>query len=173
MNGPIPILKTHLSKAVGDLTGTELQSLPSWMESWEVFAAHNPDGLVMDMPDFGHNYGGNHYVQYDSSYPPFLFSGEVPPHDIPALARVVRVSDSAWPLARLSEEGTVTENGITLTWVAGQASALDSANIADGKKVGNVRVRGGVNGADLAHDVMFAFAFQAFWPQGDWMLCGG
>ena len=53
---------------VGDLNGTELTSLPSWMESWDVFAAHNPDGIVMDMPDYNRNYGANPYVQYDSSF---------------------------------------------------------------------------------------------------------
>lgn len=156
---------------VGDLNGTELTSLPSWMESWDVFAARNPDGLVMDMPDFNRNYGANPYVQYDSSFQPFLYSGEVPPHDIPALARVVRVGDQAWPLTRLSDEGVVTENGVTLTWAAGQASALDSKRIADGKEVGNVRVRD-TSGVDLAHDIMFAFAFHAFWPEGEWMLGG-
>jgi hypothetical protein len=25
-------------------------------------------------------------------------------------------------------------------------------------------------GRDLAHDVMFAFAFHAFWPNGHWMI---
>ena len=154
---------------VGDLTGTELTSLPSWMESWDVFAARNPDGLVMEMPDFGRNYGANPYVQYDSSFRPFLYSGEMPPHDIPALARVVRVGDAAWPLTRLTQEGTVTQDGITLTWVAGQASALDTAQIGAGRDVGNVRVRDAA-GNDLPHDVMFAFAFHAFWPDGDWKL---
>jgi len=157
---------------VGELTGTELVSLPSWMESWEVFAARNPDGLVMDMPNFGRNYGANPYVKYDSLHRPFLYSGEMPPHDIPALARVVRVGDQAWPLTRLADEGTVTEDGITLSWAAGQASALDADRIAKGKDVGNVRVRD-ASGADLAHDVMFAFAFHAFWPDGNWMLGGG
>jgi len=98
---------------VGDLTGTELTSLPSWMESWDVFAARNPDGLT--------------------------------------------------------QEGTVTQDGITLTWVAGQASALDTAQIGAGRDVGNVRVRDAA-GNDLPHDVMFAFAFHAFWPDGDWKL---
>lgn len=110
-------------------------------------------------------------MQYDSSFQPFLYSGEVPPHDIPALARVVRVGDQAWPLTRLSEEGTISENGVTLTWAAGQASALDSSRIGGGKEVGNVRVLD-ANGADLAHDVMFAFAFHAFWREGEWMLGG-
>jgi hypothetical protein len=38
--------------------------------------------------------------------------------------------------------------------------------------VGNVRVRD-AQGNDLAHDVMFAFAFDAFWPTGEWMLADG
>ena len=155
---------------VGDLTGTQLQSLPSWMESWAAFKTRNPNGLVMEQPaGFNRNYGANPYVRYDSANRPFLYSGEMPPHDIPALSRVVRVVDQAWPLTRLAAAGTLTENGITLTWTDGQASALDTADIAAGKEVGNVRVRDG-NGADVPHDVMFAFAFHAFWPDGVWML---
>ncbi|WP_296432136.1 DUF3179 domain-containing protein, partial [Yoonia sp.] len=154
---------------VGDLTGTELQTLPSWMESWEAFTTRNPEGLVMQQPAFSRDYGANPYVRYDSSHRPFLYSGEMPPHDIPALARVVRVGDQAWPLTRLSDEGTFTENGITFSWSEGQASALDTASIGQGKEVGNVRVRN-TAGQDLAHDVMFAFAFHAFWPEGEWMI---
>jgi hypothetical protein len=154
---------------VGDLTGTELISLPSWMESWEAFSTRNPDGLVMEQPAFNRNYGANPYVQYDSANRPFLYSGEMPPHGIPALARVVRVGDQAWPLTRLVTESTVTETGVTLTWTQGQASALDTAEIGAGKDVGNVRVRD-AEGRDLAHDVMFAFAFHAFWPEGAWMI---
>ena len=154
---------------VGDLTGTELVSLPSWMESWEAFSTRNPDGLVMEQPNFRRNYGANPYVRYDSSNRPFLYSGEMPPHDIPALARVVRVGDRAWPLTRLSEEGELTEAGVTFTWTEGQASALDASNIGAGKEVGNVRVRD-AEGNDLPHDVMFAFAYHAFWPDGEWMI---
>ena len=104
---------------VGDLTGTELVSLPSWMESWEAFSTRNPDGLVMEQPAFNRNYGANPYVRYDSSNRPFLYSGEMPPHDIPALARVVRVGDRAWPLTRLAEEGTLSEAGVNFTWTQG------------------------------------------------------
>jgi len=154
---------------VGDLNGTELDSLPSWMESWSAFATRNPDGLVMATPAFNRNYGANPYVRYDSSNRPFLYSGEMPPHDIPALARVARVGDAAWPLNRLREQGTLTEAGITFSWEEGQASALDSADIGAGKEVGNVRVRD-AEGNDLPHDIMFAFAYHAFWPDGAWML---
>ncbi len=83
--------------------------------------------------------------------------------------RVVRVGKRAWPMSRLSAEGEVSEAGIRLSWVAGQASALDSRKIGDGKDVGTVRVRD-AKGRDVAHDVMFAFAFHAFFPRGKWML---
>lgn len=155
---------------VGELNGTELVSLPSWMESWEAFKTRNPDAMVMAQPaGFNRNYGANPYVRYDSSNRPFLYSGEMPPHDIPALARVVRVGDKAWPLTRLTEAGELTESGITFTWTEGQASALDAQQIGAGKEVGNVRVRD-AGGANVVHDVMFAFAFDAFWPDGEWML---
>ena len=64
--------------------------------------------------------------------------------------------------------GEVSEAGLTISWNAGQASALDSARIGKGKDVGTIRVRKG--GKDVPHDVMFAFAFHAFWPDGTWML---
>ena len=154
---------------VGELTDVELVTLPSWMESWQAFSERNPDGLVMAQPNFNRNYGSNPYVRYDSSQRPFLYNGEMPPHGIPALARVVRVGDRAWPMTRLAAEGSVTENGVTLSWEAGQASALDTRRIGEGKDVGNVRVKD-ADGNDLPHDVMFAFAYHAFWPNGEWML---
>lgn len=154
---------------VGEMTGQELVLMPSWMERWEEFSTRNPDGLVMAEPSWNRDYGRNPYRNYDSSKRPFLYSGEMPPHGIPALMRVVRVGDRAWPMERLSEVGEVTEAGVTISWRAGQASALDSSRIGAGRDVGSVRVRDGA-GADVPHDVMFAFAFHAFWPRGEWML---
>ncbi len=154
---------------VGAMTDVSLTVLPTYMESWAQFVARNPDGLVMAQPAHNRAYGSNPYVRYDSASRPFLYSGEVPPHDIAALARVVRVGERAWPLQRLADAGTVTEAGVTLSWQAGQASALDSAAIGKGRDVGSIRVRD-AGGNDLAHDVMFAFAFHAFWPDGTWML---
>ncbi len=156
---------------VGDLTGTELISLPSWMESWAEFTARNPDGLVMEQPTAQRPYGANPYVQYDSADRPFLYNGEMPPHGIEPLVRVVRVGERAWPLTRLAEEGRIEEAGVVLSWQAGQASALDGRDIASSRDVGSVRVRD-PEGHDLPHDVMFAFAFHAFWPEGQWMLGG-
>jgi hypothetical protein len=154
---------------VGEMTGVELTQLPTWMESWSEFKTRNPDGLVMDEPPWPRQYGRNPYVGYDSSTRPFLYNGEMPPHDIPALMRVVRVEDKAWTFKRLRQEEVITEDGITLSWRAGQASALDQYTIGAGRDVGTVRVKDS-EGNDLPHDVMFAFAFHAFFPDGDWKL---
>ena len=154
---------------VGEMTGVELEQFPSWMEGWGQFKARNPDGLVMARPGWQRPYGQNPYVRYDSSRRPFLFNGEMPPHDIPALARVVRVDERAWTFERLREAGELSEAGVTLSWTDGQASALDTPHIGEGREVGTVRVRD-ADGNDLPHDVMFAFAFHAFFPEGEWML---
>jgi hypothetical protein len=154
---------------VGEMTGVELVQLPTWMESWGEFRARNPEGLVMDEPDWNRAYGRNPYVGYDSSRRPFLYDGEMPPHGIAPLARVVRVGDRAWPVERVRDQGPITEAGISIAWTSGQASALDTAEIGAGRDVGTIRVRD-VEGRDLPHDVMFAFAFHAFFPEGDWML---
>ncbi|SDF87731.1 DUF3179 domain-containing protein [Sulfitobacter delicatus] len=154
---------------VGALSGTELTHLPSWLESWGDFKSRHPEGLVMEEPAFNRAYGRNPYRGYDSSAKPFLYDGSQPPHGIAPLERVVRVGDRAWRLTRLAEEGEVTEAGVTITWRAGQASALDAGAIAEGRDVGSIRVRDKA-GRDVVHDVMFAFAFDAFWPDGEWML---
>lgn len=152
----------------GEMTGRELTQLPAWMESWAAFRDTHPDGLVLDEPNWRRAYGTNPYRNYDTTRP-FLYSGEDPPRGIPPLERVVRVGDRAWPLTRLRAEGTITEAGLTLSWAEGQASALDTGDIGEGREVGNVRVRD-AQGRDVAHDIPFAFAFHAFHPDGRWML---
>ena len=155
---------------VGDLTGTKLRMIPGWMESWKQFKTRNQDaGLVMKAPAQRRPYGRNPYQGYDSSARPFLYNGEMPPHGISPVARVVRVGDRAWPVARIRASGGVTEAGVRISWEAGQASALDTGEIARGRDVGSIRVRD-AQGSDVVHDVMFAFAFHAFWPNGHWMI---
>ena len=156
---------------VGDMTGAELTQIPAWQESYAEFKARNPDGLVMAEPDWNRSYGTNPYAGYDSARRPFLYNGEDPPHDIPALARVLRVGDKAWPLERLRQAGELTEDGLTITWTAGQASALDTRRISKGRDVGTIRVRD-AQGRDVPHDIMFAFSFNEFWPDGKWMVGG-
>ncbi|MBA3326360.1 MAG: DUF3179 domain-containing protein, partial [Rhodobacteraceae bacterium] len=156
---------------VGRLSGRRLDPLLSWMEAWGEFAARFPEGLVMDEPG-GHArpYGRNPYVGYDSNARPFLYRGEDPPNGVHPLARVVRVGDRAWPLERLRAEGEIEEAGLRITWRSGMTSALDMAVIAEGRDVGQIRVRDARTGADVVHEVVFAFVFHAFEPDGRWML---
>ncbi|MCU0854755.1 MAG: DUF3179 domain-containing protein [Rhodobacteraceae bacterium] len=152
----------------GELSGRQLDQLSAWMESWAAFRAAHPDGLVLDEPNWRRTYGSNPYRSYDTTRP-FLYTGENPPHGIDPLERVVRVGDRAWPLTRLRSEGRIAEADVVLTWTEGQASALDTEEIAAGREVGNVRVRD-AGGRDVVHDIPFAFAFHAFHPDGTWML---
>ncbi len=155
---------------VGKMTGKTLQKLPGWMESWADFKTRNPNGLVMEQPDFPRDYGSNPYTGYDSATRPFLYSGEDPPHGIPALARVVVVGDMAWPLSRFNDVTEVVEEGLRISWSSGTASALDGRVISASRDVGSIRVQDAATGKDVAHDVAFAFAFHAFFPEGTWML---
>jgi len=157
---------------VGQFAGKKLTQLPAWMESWAEFKDRNPDGMVMRAPTRAAPYGQNPYGGYDSLDRPYaqFYNGEDPPYDIPALMRVVRVGDRAWTLDRLQKEAPVKEAGVIISWADGQASAMDTRRIADGRNVGTIRVKDAASGKDLPHDVMFAFAFHAFWPDGTWML---
>jgi hypothetical protein len=124
----------------------------------------------MDEPKYSRPYGNNPYRGYDSSTRPFLFNGAFPPHGIEPLARLVRVGNRASPLSRFSGGiREIKEAGVTLTWEGEQASALDQTSIATSRKIAAIRTRDNARN-DIAHDVMFAFAFDAFWPDGVWML---
>jgi hypothetical protein len=113
-------------------------------------------------------YGMNPYEGYDTGIP-FLYRGEPPPHGIYPLERVVRVGNRAWPLPRLRAAGRIEEAGLVLTWTEGQASALSMAEIGRGIEVGDVTVTR-PDGTPVIHEVVFAFAFHAFAPDGAWML---
>jgi hypothetical protein len=52
------------------------------------------------------------------------------------------VGDRAWPLTRLAEEGPDRSRRHDHL-AAGKSSALDSAEIAEGRDVGQIRVRDG------------------------------
>ena len=154
----------------GALAGARLDTVPSWVESFERFRARRPDGLVMAEPEgFDRPYGLNPYRGYDSGIP-FLYTGEGPPHGIWPTARVVRVGERVWPLERLREAGELEEAGYRLVWRAGMASALDAETVAEGRDVGMIRVYDAATGAPARAEVMFAFAFHAFHPDGVWMI---
>ena len=152
---------------VGEMTGKRLKILPARIESFAKFRERAPDGQVL-VPGFSilRSYGRNPYQGYDSLGQPWLYRGALPANIAP-LARVVTVDGEAWSLQLLRDAGTITRGDMVITWEPGQASALDSAVIAEGFDVGNVVVRrrrddGSLE--DIAYGVDFAFAFHAFYP---------
>ncbi|MFC5382062.1 DUF3179 domain-containing protein [Aquipuribacter nitratireducens] len=129
----------------GVLTGTELDRLPVALLPWEQFRDAFPDALVLSR-DTGalRDYGRNPYQGYDDvEASPFLFRGEVDPR-LPAMARVVGLGDPSDPVAVVTDEllarGVVelqvSGEPVLVLGAPGQASALDTPEIADGADVG-------------------------------------
>jgi len=152
---------------VGVMTGTKLKHLPARIESFAKFRQRAPNGQVLT-PGFSYlrSYGNNPNEGYDSLTMPWLYRGDLP-DNIPPLARVVTVDGEAWSLTLLRDRRVITKGDVVITWSAGQASALDTATIAEGADVGNVVVqRKMADGSlvDIAYSVDFAFAFHAFNP---------
>ncbi|MCR9072411.1 MAG: DUF3179 domain-containing protein [Alphaproteobacteria bacterium] len=149
---------------VGAMTGARLPSVPARLESAERFAERFPAGKVLVPNDpTARPYGINPYKGYDTMPVPFLYDGSMP-EGLPAMTRVVVVGDMAWSLPMLREKGEWSDGDLEIVWEPGQNSALDTRRISEGRDVGNVVVTR--DGADVAHEVTFAFVFHAFRPDG-------
>lgn len=155
---------------VGELAGKRLAMLPARLESYGRFlerTAGLPSEVLVPAGDVRRDYGRNPYVGYDDlERLPFLFRGELP-GELPAMARVVRVGDRAWSVDLLRQRGSIETDELRLEWTAGQASALDSARLAEGREVGNIVVERRTDSGwqDAVYSVDFAFAFRAFFPE--------
>ena len=115
------------------------------------------------------DYGRNPYVNYDISAVPFLYNGSMP-KGIDAMARVVVIRrDEKEPvivtMESLRQKASMEIEGYRLAWNAGQASALHTSDIAQGRDVGTVSASRLSDGADVAYDVTFAFVAHAFHPE--------
>lgn len=82
------------------------------------------------------------------------------------MARVVAVGDKAWTLRSIARRKRIEEGGLILSWTSGQNSALDSADLSQGRDIGNVVVQRLTQQGleDVPYDVTFAFALKAFRP---------
>jgi hypothetical protein len=136
---------------VGLLTGETLAQVPSSTVSWEVFKETRPNGKVVDRDRTGATrpYGTNPYTGLDDPEgQPFLFRGDI---DVRAKAmqRVVAMENGdvakAWALDAVGGRGVATvtndefdDRPLVILWQEGEASALDSSDIAAGRDVGTV-----------------------------------
>ena len=152
---------------VGAMTGKTLTMLPARVESFATFRERGGGKVLVPTNPNLRPYGMNPYAGYDRAPRPFLYRGGYP-EGIEPMAYVVAVGKDAWPLDLLRKAGTIEAGDLRLTWRPGQNSALDSAEIAKGRDIGNVAAqrRAGGRWVDAVHDLTFAFVFHAFAPDG-------
>lgn len=134
---------------VGEMTGTQLEFLPSQIIGWDQFKQAHPNGQVLSRSTgFVRDYGSNPYVGYDSiDNNPFLYFGVVDGR-LAAMERVVAVqiedTDIAYPFSELERVRVVNDdvNGTPLVvfWATGTKSALDSSSIDNSADVGATAV---------------------------------
>lgn len=146
-------LWTHFDgrAVVGELVGTELETIPVTTVAWAAWLAANPDGMVLsEDTGFSRPYGSNPYVGYEGGeglLSPGFQSAEFDPR-LPAKERVIgiRTDDNALAVLNsgLLEVGVVevTLDGAELVvWsLPGTSSALDKAEVSGGVDVGAVGV---------------------------------
>ncbi len=154
---------------VGALTETLLTPLPARLESLAAFEARAPQGLVL-VPENKHArpYGTTPYAGMDTRDAPRLVREFNVPSPLGAMDYVVAIGNRAWPVFVIREKGKVEEAGLTIRWTPGRNSLHDDRKIRRGRDLGNITVQD-PSGADIPHDVVFAFAFAAFRPDGEWM----
>ncbi|MGI9465004.1 MAG: DUF3179 domain-containing protein [Aestuariivirgaceae bacterium] len=155
---------------VGEMLGSKLKLVPARLESFALFKQRYPEGkvLVPSNPAM-RAYGSNPYAGYDTSKAPFLYRGDMP-EGISPMARVVVVRRAGKPVVYamelLTQKREIVNGDLVFKWQAGQASALDTRTIADGRDVGNITVQRATAAGleDVAYDVTFAFVVKAFHP---------
>jgi hypothetical protein len=130
----------------GDLVGTELERVPTALLAWEEFRDAAPDGVVLSRDSVpGRDYGRNPYPGYEGNGDAFLFRGPRNPR-LPPNTRVVGLgADGDDPVAvtldLLRDERVVDIDPagapVTVWWAPGQASAVDTAVVDQGRDVGS------------------------------------
>ena len=137
---------------IGYLAGAELDLVPVQTVSFDAFREAHPDGAVLSLetgyPGYAGRYGQNPYVGYDNpDGTPFLYRG---PFDdrLPPMTRVLVVRGdgpaAAIPLDVLRREGVVSfaaqGRDLIALYTPGAVSALDTADVAEGRDVGSTGV---------------------------------
>lgn len=128
-----------------ELLQTELERLPAWLLGFDEFARSHPDAPVLSRETGNpRDYGRNPYQGYDATGgQPFLFEGETDDR-FPPMTRVVGLDIDDDPVAVVLEalaSDRVVEleaggDDVVVLWTPGQASALDTSSIDQGRDVG-------------------------------------
>ena len=130
---------------VGVMTGEQLMMIPSGLIGFEQFQATYPAGKIFSKETgYSREYGRNPYPGYDDiRNNPFLFRDPLDER-LPAMARVVTVSDgkyhNAYPVELLEKLGVIHHQlgnqAVVIFHQDGVSSALDTTRIANGDDVG-------------------------------------
>ncbi len=162
---------------VGARSGALMRALPARLESLARFRARAPDGQLMIPRDVMRQpYGETPYADMDALWDTqsrTMLRERYPydlPDDVSPLSRVIVVGGKAWSLGLLRARGRFEVDDLVLVWEPGQNSIHDAGTVATGRDVGNVTVRRRDKDgtlSDVAYDVVFAFAFRAFRPDGE------
>jgi hypothetical protein len=132
----------------GSLTGTDLESVPSQLLSFDEWRRDHPQGRVLSRrTGFDIEYGTNPYEAYDRREGPYeSFFSEAVDSRLPVMHRVVGVQTEPGGIAYAysdlvdaEAESTVLMDPareLVIFWRAGTASAVDTADIAEGRDVG-------------------------------------
>ena len=130
---------------VGVMTGEQLMMIPSGLIGFEQFqAAYPADKILSKETGYSREYGRNPYPGYDDiRNNPFLFRDPLDER-LPAMARVVTVSDgkyhNAYPVELLEKLGVIHHQlgnqAVVIFHQDGVSSALDTTRIANGDDVG-------------------------------------
>jgi hypothetical protein len=153
---------------VGKHSGETLTIIPSRVEPFAVFADRFPNADTLQRPPlFARNYGVNPYAGYDTADEPFI-PGVPKVEGIAPLAYVVAVGNDAWSLDLLRKEKRIEMGDLVITWEPGQLSVLDVSYIKESRDIGYVTVQRRTSAGleDAIYDMTFAFAFNAFNPDG-------
>lgn len=152
---------------IGDQTGNKMTLIAARVESLTSFINRFPEGklLVPNDPN-ARPYGRTPFAGLERRISPF--GG--PPQNLPAgmgpFDYAIVIGDEAWPLNLLKSASAIEHNGLRLSWEPGRNSIHSTEQISDGSDLGNVVVTR--QGIDVPHDVVFAFAFDSFVPNGTW-----
>jgi hypothetical protein len=136
--------------SIGVLTGEELEAIPMGTVAWSEFRDAHPTALVLSQDTgFDRPYGSNPYVGYDDPDGDLLFGvpGELDER-LPVKERVIGLGQGSDAVAvvrsglagRAPLEVTVGDRPVVLWHRPGQASALDTPDIAGGENIGTVGV---------------------------------
>lgn len=135
---------------VGELTGAQLEVIPSMVISLSEFFESYPQGLVLST-ETGHfnEYGTNPYTSYDNleNEQPRLFKGEVDDR-LPAMERIIDIKVNGkykiYPMSKISKKQVLNDNfegqPVVFFHTEKTVSVLDANNIAESKQIGSVTV---------------------------------